>query len=178
MKKIFAITIIVLGISAFAVQGAEVKIGYVDLNRTLNGSVRGVEAKKTLNDMVMAKQTVIDKMKSDAEKLEDEIEKQASVLTPEGKKEKEEQRDKLRRDTQRIFSDFQEEIKKKEMELMQVIIKDLREIVNKIGEEEGYAAIFEISDGNVVYWSKKLDITDKVIKKYNESTSTTTKTKK
>ena len=178
MKKIFAITIIVLGISAFAAQGAEVKIGCVDLNKALNESVRGAEAKKTLNDMVVTKQTVIDKMKGDVEKLEEEIEKQASVLTPEGKKEKEEQRDKLRKDIQRTFGDSQEEIKKKEMELMQGIIKDLRDIVNKIGEEEGYSAIFEISEGNVVYWTKKLDITDKVIKRYNESAPKTTKTKK
>lgn len=155
----------------------ELKIGYVDLFKALNESKKGLDAKKTLEDIMKGKQEEINKRSAEIEKLQEEIEKQASVLTPEARKEKEEKRDRLFKDYQRIVRDFQDEIKKREGELTQEILKDLREIINKIGESEGYGVIFEAAEGILLYVPKQFDITERVIKEYNE-TIKTTKTKK
>ncbi len=86
----------------------------------------------------------------------------------ESRKNKEDHLNKFYRDYQRMRKDFQEEIQKKEAEFTQEIQKDLIEIVNKIGKEEGYAIIFERGAGGILYSQKELDITEKVIARYNE----------
>jgi len=77
----------------------------------------------------------------------------------------------LLRDYQRLVADSQKEVKKKEGELTGDIIKELRGIVQKIGQEEGYTLILESAEGQILYAAKEIDLTETVIKKFNESRS-------
>lgn len=167
MKKMILAAAVLL--FAFSAHAADVKIGYVDISRAFYESERGLEAKKNFDEIVKAKQSSIDKMQDELEKIQAELDKQASILNPETKKEKEEQRDKLRRELQRVVQDSQEELKKKEAELSQGILKELRELIGKVGKEEGYTVIFEANESGLLYIPKELDITQKVIKKYDET---------
>lgn len=171
MKKLIFIALILFSWSLSA-HAADLKIGYVDLNKALNESESGKKAKKILEDMINSKQSVIAKKEDEIKTLKEEFDKQSSVLTPEAVKEKQEQLNKLMREGQRMVNDFQEEIKKKETELTQEIQKDLIDLVNKLGKDEGYTFIFEKGTSGMIYSQKELDITDKVIKKYNETSST------
>ncbi len=176
MKKTFFYLIIGVTLFAFNTWGAELKIGYVDLFKAFNESNRAAEAKKTFEEMVKTKQSAIDKIGNEIDRVQADLEKQAAILTPEARKKKEEERNNLLRQYQRLAQESQEEIRKKEAELTQEILRELRTVVNKIGEEEGYTIIFEVSEGGILYSPKKFDITEKVIKRYNETT-TTPKTK-
>lgn len=169
MKKI--VFLIVTLLFAFNAEGTELKIGYVDFNKALNESDAGKKAAKILEDIVNSKRAVITKKEEELNKLKEEMEKQSSVLTPESKKNKEEQFNKLYKEYQRTAKDFQEEIQNKEKELINEIQKDLLEIVNKISEEENYTVVFT-AESAIIYFEKKLDITEKVIKKYDEITKT------
>lgn len=73
------------------------------------------------------------------------------------------------REYQRLVTDSQSEVKKKESELTGDILKDIRAIVEKMGAEAGYTIILENADGLVLYSKKDINLTDVVIKKYNES---------
>lgn len=170
MKKI--VFLIVTLLFAFNAEGAELKFGYVDLNKALNESDNGKKATKFLEDMVNSKQSVLLKKEKEIKKLNEELEKQASVLIPESRKTKEEELSRLYKDYQRMAKDFNEEIQKKEEELRMEILNDLREIVNKIGKEEGYTVIFETGTSGILYYQKEFDLTEKIIKKYNEATKT------
>ncbi|MEW6674841.1 MAG: OmpH family outer membrane protein [Nitrospirota bacterium] len=145
------------------------KIGYMDLQKVLNESEAGKKAKFDLESLIKSKQSFIDEKGRAIEKIRGDLEKQASVLSAEARKNKEEELEKLLREYQRLVQDSQAEVKKKEGELTGAIIKEMREIVEKIGEEEGYTFIFEKAEGIILYSNKDLDITDTVIKKYNES---------
>jgi outer membrane protein len=168
MKKIIFFSV-VLFLFTFRAYGTEVKIGYMDLNKALNESDDGKKATKFLEELVNSKQTILQEKEKEIKKLNEELEKQSAVLTPESKKIKEEQLNKLYRDYQRTAKDFQEEIQKKEEELRMEILKELREIVNKIGKEEGYSIIFETGASGILYYQKEFDLTEKIIKKYNEA---------
>jgi len=145
-----------------------VKIGYVDLQKALNDSYAGQRAKKTMTDLITAKQKSVDDKASEIERLRSEIDKQATVLSPEVKKQKEERLEREIRDYQRMVRDTQEELQKKEADLTNSIIKDLRDIVKKIGEEEGYTIILEQAEGIILYSSPDYDLTEKVIKRYDQ----------
>ena len=73
------------------------------------------------------------------------------------------------REYQRLVSDSQDEVKKKEGELTAGILKEIRSTIDKIGEDSGYSLILENSENQVLYNTKGTDLTEIVIKKYNES---------
>lgn len=166
MRKLVLVLaiIFVLPLSSLA---ADVKFGSIDLQKLLNESGAGKKAKSDLEALIKSKESTIKEKGEAIEKLRGELEKQASVLSGEAKKKKEDELEKLLREYQRIIQDSQAEVKKKEGELTDKIIKEIHETIEKIGAEEGYALIIE--RGMVLYSNKGIDITDRVMKEYNES---------
>jgi outer membrane protein len=163
------IGLLTIPVASFAADA--VKFGAIDVQKILNESESGKKAKSDLESLIKSKQSTIDEKGKAIEKLKADIEKQASVLSADARKTKEDElEDELEksiREYQRIVQDSQSEIKKKEAELTDVILKDTRELIEKTGEEEGYTLIIE--KGMVLYSSKGIDITDTVLKRYNES---------
>ncbi len=176
MKKTIFLTIVLL--FAFNAQAAELKIGYVNMNRALNECDQAKEARKTLENMIKTNEALLTKKLDEINKLEEETIKQVSILTPEALREKQFQIKKLKREYRRMKEDSDFETQNKQEELTREIASDLKILVKKIAEKENYSAIFEAAEGSgLLYMPKKLDLTDTVIKMYNE-TSKTNKSKK
>ncbi len=152
--------------SAFGADG--VKIGYVDLRVALNESDAGKKAKTELESLIKTKQSVIDEKGKNIDKMKGELEKQASALSAEAKKAKEDEIERFVRDYQRLVQDSQNDVKKKENEITGSILKEIRDIVEKVGQADGFSIILENAEGIILYSKKDLDITDRVIKNYNE----------
>jgi outer membrane protein len=157
--------LLTIPVTSFAADA--VKFGAIDVQKILNESDAGKKAKSDLESLIKSKQIMIDEKGKAIEKLKADIEKQASVLSADARKTKEDELEKSIREYQRIVQDSQSEIKKKEAELTDAILKDTRELIEKTGEEEGYMLIIE--KGMVLYSSKGIDITDTVLKRYDES---------
>jgi len=168
MKRVGILLILGLLFSSLA-HGAELKIGYVDLQKALNESEGGKKAKADLDEIIKAKQMVIDKKGKELEKLKNDLEKQSALLSEDAKKARQEDLDRKMRDFQRFVQDAQAEVKKREAEFTDELLKDLRKIIENIGKEEHYTLILEKVEGFVLYADKAIDLTDKVIKKYNEN---------
>jgi len=143
------------------------KFGSIDIQKVLNESEPGKKAKTDLEVLIKSKQTVIDEKGKTVEKMKSDIEKQTSVLSAEARKTKEDELEKNIREYQRLVQDSQSEVKKKEGELTDSILKEIRDIIEKVGEQEGYTLIIE--KGMVLYSNKGIDITESVLKKYDES---------
>jgi outer membrane protein len=142
-----------------------VKFGSIDVQKVLNESDAGKKAKSDLESLIKTRQSSIDEKGKAIEKLRADIEKQASVLSADARKNKEDELEKLLREYQRIVQDSQTEIKKKEGEFTETILREVRELIEKIGEEEVYTLIIE--KGMILYSNKGIDITDSVLKKYD-----------
>jgi outer membrane protein len=180
MKKFLVVVItglclLIAGTIPKASAAETFKVGIVDLLKALNESEAGKRAKADLESLIKSKRTSIEEKGRHIEKLRADFEKQAAIISPSAKKAKEEELERLIRDYQRVLADSEAEIKKKEGELTGEILKDLREMINKIAEEEGYTLILEHAEGLVLYANKSLDLTDKVIKRYNETKQVRTK---
>jgi len=181
MKKLFlegmaacCLLFLSLVVTPVPSQAADVvKFGSIDVQKVLNESEAGRKAKTDLEGLIKTKQTTIDEKGKAIEKLKADIEKQASVLSADARKSKEEELEKSVREYQRLVQDSQAEIKKKEAELTETILKDIKDLVEKTGEKEGYALILE--KGMVLYSNKGIDITDTILKKYDELKSNTAK---
>jgi outer membrane protein len=168
MKRMLFVAVILM-LTVGHVYADNVKVGVVDLMKALNESDAGKKAKTELEGIIKAKQTVIDAKGKEIEKLKSDLEKQSSVLSADARKSKEDELEKMIREYQRIVSDSQSEVKKRESELTNGILQEIRAIVSKMGKDEGYTMIIENAEGIILYSQKGLNLTDAVIKKYNES---------
>jgi outer membrane protein len=166
---LFLAVLIPATFTAGSASGADVvKIGYVDLRVALNESEAGKKAKIELESLIKTKQSSIEEKGKSIEKLKGDFEKQASVLSADARKSKEEEIERLVRDYQRLVQDSQNDIKKRETDFTGTILKEMREIIEKIGQEEGYSLILENVEGIILFSRKDLDITERLIKNYND----------
>jgi len=172
MRKIFFL-IMVVSMTAICAQAAELKIGYVDFQKIVSQSEQGKEAMKTLDSIEKAKNALINEKVTEIKKLEEELTVQGAVLNPETKEKKQADHDRLMTEYQKMRRDRDEELKKNEDELIQKIVLDVRKLLAKISEEEGYAAILNVM--GVAYMRPETDMTDRVLKMFNESSRETKK---
>lgn len=169
MKKIFlAVGFILCASIAFSAEKM-VKIGYVDLQKSLNESEQGKEAKASFNKRVEELQRTLDEKQNELKKLQEELEKQKGLLTPEARGDKEKTYQQKIKDAQRFAKDSQEELQQKDAELTRKIINDLKDIIKKVGSEEAYTIILERGEAAVLFAAEGVDITDRVIKAYNKT---------
>lgn len=141
------------------------KIGVVDVVKAVNDSESGKKANAELDVLVKAKQAAL-KDKADAvENLKKALEKEP----PATRKTKEDELAKAATEYQQLAAASDAEVKKKAADLRGKVIEDLKKVLETIGAEEKYLLI--LSNENVGYYQKTIDITEKAVKKYNESSA-------
>jgi len=168
MKKAAGISLFFLLFGALflgsVAYGADLKVGYVDMQRALNESGIGKKAKADLEGLIKSKQTVIDEKGKEVEAFRKELDKQGTILSDEARKTKQDELDRKMRDYKRLVQDAQAEVKKKENELTGQILLEIRSIIKEIGKKENYTLILENFQEVLLYVDKRIDLTDKVIK--------------
>jgi len=117
MKKIFLLLCMLFILPVSTQAEDTIKVGAVDLQKVVYESEAGKKAISDLEALGKSKQSTIDEKRKVIEKLQSELEKQASALSSEAKKNKEDELEKLFRDYQRTVQDSQAEVKKREGEL-------------------------------------------------------------
>ncbi len=171
MKKrniIYGISLVVLLFCPIILNAEMVlKIAYVDTQRVLEECSSGKEAKKSLEKYVKDEQVKIDNRESEIKKLQKELEENI-MLSEEGKKEKESLINQKFKDYQELAGVAKKKLDDMQKDLLKPIIKEINDIIKKIGTEEGYSVIFEKNYSYLLYYSQDLDLTDKIIKRIDE----------
>ncbi len=165
MKK-FVVVLISLLLFAAPVF-AEVKIGYVDLQKALNLSKAGVAAKQEIGNQLKKFEVEFKTMQDDLQKLKGELEKQAVLLSDSAKADKEREYQKNLKELQRFNKDVREEMQQKDAEHTKRILNELFEILQKIGKDGGYTMVIEKNEGAVIFADESVDLTDELIKAYD-----------
>ena len=152
---------------AAPVFAADVKIGYVDLQRALNESEAGKRAKADFKVQVDRLEGQLKSKKDELERLKDELDRKAVVMRDEERRKLQDDFEHKRLDLKRRFEDSQAELQKKDNELTGEIIHDLQDIIKQIGDRDKYTLILELSSAPVLYTDKSSDLTDQVLSAYN-----------
>jgi outer membrane protein len=171
MRKILAL-FFVLSLSSFAVadekakiSDEKAKIGFVDLQRALNESEAGKASKSELEDLIKKKQEQIDKKIKEKNRLQEEFERQSSMLSEEAARKRMDEIEEAQRDAERMISDSNAEVQKRQREKEIAILKNLDDIINKLGTKEKYTIILPAEV--ILFSSEGVDLTDVVIEKFN-----------
>ncbi len=174
MKKILLL-VAALTLFGMSAQALESKVAFVDFKRVIIESDQGKALYGDLEKVINEKTAIIEGKNVNLKALEEELAKQASVLTPESLKKKQDEREKMIRDLQRMIKDSEDELQKMEMEIVQKISAELRNLIQKIGKDENYTSIHDIFEAGVIYRDDEIDITEKIIGKFNEASASAEK---
>jgi outer membrane protein len=159
--------ILILGGWVGSALAAELKIGCVDLQRAMNECNAGKEAKKTIGKEMEKLQRLFAERQKELQAMKETLEKQAPMLAQDARATKEKEFQGKVRDYQRWLEDNQKEIQQKGIEMERNIALGFQKLIKKVGEEEGYTLIFEKNEMIVLFASKAIDLTDRVIKIYD-----------
>ncbi len=99
--------------------------------------------------------------------MKEAFEKQAPMLNPDARTAKEKEYQSKLRDLQRWAEDSQNEINQKRMELERTISAGLQKVIQRVGAEDGYTLVLEKNETIVLYASKTIDLTEKIIKLFD-----------
>lgn len=158
---------LVLPLLVAAGASAQLKIGYVDLQRALNESDAGKAAKDRFKQQVDRLQVDLKKKKDQLDSLKEQLEKKASVMKDEEARNLQKDYEKKARDFERSYKDSQAELQQKDNELTVELLKELQGVIEEFGKEGGYSMILEQSSSSVLYGAPDLDLTEQVIARYN-----------
>lgn len=165
---------ILCGLLAFLVSGgmayaAEMRIGYVDMQRALNESDAGKKAKVVMESEYGKFQTEIAERRKELQDFQETLQKQGMMLSESARKEKEREYQNKLKEFKRWGEDRQGELKQKEMELTKTALQGLTATVRKLGEGEKFTLILEKNEAVILYASGAIDLTDRVIALFNST---------
>lgn len=158
------------GSSVFSAEGPAAKVGIINIQRVLSESKAGKAAKSDFDKETLRKQMILQYKENDIRQLEDELKTKGQTFTPEARKDKEDSLAQEVKKFQRLKQDFEEELKKKDVELASKVFQEIIDLTKKVGEENHYAIIYQAGP-QIVYNDKSADITDEVLKRYDSQYS-------
>lgn len=154
-----------LGTTAWGAEG--IKIGFIDAQKVLDTSKEGAKVKISMEEYLSPRQKIINQFEVELKDLEEELSRQASVLSPEAKRMKEEDLRRKFAGYQRRSMELSKEIETKRDDTLKKFNQRLEEAVREIAEKEGYAFVFVFDKngkaGALVYASETFDLTSRVI---------------
>jgi len=164
-----------------------IRIGVVDLQAVLDGSVRGKAAKERLKELgdqlqreIQAKREFKERKEEELQNLRGEIQRQGLVLSEQARMGKEEEFRKsireLKRfidDTNNFIDDATQEFREKEVRETQLLLVDIRDVVREVADSGQYTVILEGNDSAalVLYIDPAADLTEEVIQRFDQASA-------
>jgi outer membrane protein len=165
--KVVVGSVLMVLLAGSIVLAEEYKIGFVDLQRALNESSAGKQAKEKFTAEVKRAESDIMRRKEEVEKLGASLEKQSSMLKDEARADKEKQFIQMQKDYERKVKDAKDELQIKDAQLTKGILEDLVTIIKNYGKENKYTIIFEKSETVLLYATESIDLTEKILSLYD-----------
>ena len=147
---------------------AELKLGYVDLQRAMSEVEEGRAAKSRLQTLVTAKQKEIDAEQEGLRKEKDLLDKQASAMNDETRMQKANDLQKKVVELTQKWEKGRQDMGAKERSEAQAILSKMEPIIASLAQREGMTLVFEKSDSGLVFAPPHLDLTNELVRLYND----------
>lgn len=148
--------------------GSQPRFAFVDLQRALNETSEGKQAKAHIRDVFGERQRDLNKRQEVLRDMDTRVKGQKSDANDEAY---EHQMGVLKTafaDLQSTYQQYQTELERREGEAVQEIMNKMKGLLAEVADREKYRAVFEINEGGAFYYDKSLDLTDEFIRLYNE----------
>ena len=160
--KSLLVAALVAGASA-AASAQELKIGYVNSDRVLRDAAPAKAAQAKLEAEFSKREKDLNELANKLKAASDRLDKDAPTLGEAERTRRQRELVDQDRDLQRRRREFQEDLSQRKNEELATVVERTNRVIKQIFETEKYDLILQ----EAVFWSPKVDITDKVIKALN-----------
>ena len=178
MKK-FLVSMAVAALAApmFA-QNTPARVAVIDVQKVLTQSTAGKQAYEKLKKMQDDRVEKAKSMDEELRKLDSDINTKKISLSEDKLADMQKQLADKRISMQRYAQDADREIGEARDRELQALEAKIKPVIDGIGKEMGIAVIFNKFESGLVYASDAIDITDTVIKRFNDASGTPAAAKK
>jgi outer membrane protein len=154
-----------VGILSFAnVQAQESRIAFVSTERIFREAVPAKAAQTKLEAEFAKREKDIADMAARLKAQSDKLDKDAAVLSDAERAKRQRDLGDLDKEFQRKQREFREDLNQRRNEELSVVLERTNKVIRQIAEAEKYDIVFQ----EAVYASKRIDITDKVLKELSK----------
>ncbi len=155
--------VLILGalLCVFDTQATDLKIGYVQVDKILQEAPQTAESSKKLEKEFSPRTQELDKLSKQIKDMDSSLEKDSLTMSESERKNKERDVSNLKIDFQRKQRELREDVNLRKNEELGSLQDRINKAVSSVAEAESYDLVVY---GGVAYSSKKIDITDKVLK--------------
>ena len=147
----------------------EGKIGLMDPTRVLNDSNAGKKAKDSLTAFSKNRQALIEIEEKELRRMEEDFIKQASVLSPAAKSEREQVFRRRMAEYQQKAGELNREVQEKQEDVLEAFRDKVEAVVAKVAKRNGLQVVIDKGKGGpAIYGADELDITTQVIEEFNK----------
>jgi outer membrane protein len=146
-----------------AVSAQDLKIGYVNSDRVLRDALPAKAAQAKLEAEFSKRERDLTDLANRLKSASDRLDKDAPTLSETERVRRQRELVDQDRELQRRRREFQEDLSQRKNEELGAVVERTNRVIKQIFETEKYDLILQ----EAVFWSPKVDITDKVIKALN-----------
>ena len=158
LKSLLALALLT---SAWSIGAAEIKVGYVQVDKILQDAPQTAESGKKLEREFSPRTQELDRMQKQIKDLQTTLDKESLTLSESARRDKERDLSNIKIEFQRKQRELREDVNLRKNEELSLLQDRINKAVTTVSEAEGYDLVVY---GGVAYASKKVDITDKVLK--------------
>jgi outer membrane protein len=147
---------------------AEPKVAYVDVQRALWEVEEGKEAKARVQAIADAAQKDIDRDRTAVMKEKDDFEKQVNKMSPADRNQRGTELEKKMIDFNNKLQKSGQEVEAEQRREVDAILAKMNPIIATIAERESLSFIFDKSRSGLLFAPTTLDLTNELIRIYNE----------
>ena len=168
MKKfLVSLAVAALALPTFA-QSAPARVAVIDVNKVLMSSTAGKSAYEKLKKMQDDRVAQAKKLDDDIAALDKDINEKKLTLSEEKLADMTKRLSDKKIAMQRFAQDADRDIGEARDRSLAELEQKIKPVIDKVGKEMGLAVIFNKFESGLVYASEAIDITDSVIKQFNE----------
>jgi outer membrane protein len=160
LKALLAATLLA---GAAAVPAQELKIGYVNSDRVLRDAVPAKAAQAKLEAEFSKREKDLGELANHLKAASEKLDKESPTLSETERTRRQRELVDQDRELQRRRREFQEDLTQRKNEELATVVERTNRVIKQIFETEKYDLILQ----EAVFWSPRVDITDKVIKALN-----------
>jgi outer membrane protein len=149
------------------------KIAFVVLQRVVAESNDGKQARAKVLARQPRKVGELNEREKTLQALQDKVEKSGAVMSEAARGDLAKQVERAQVDLQRATQDAQAEVQELQQQLQDEFQRRIAPIIEAVGKERGLHYIFNGPDSGLVWADASLDITNDVVKKFDEAAKAT-----
>lgn len=145
------------------------KIAFVVLQRVVAESAEGKQASARVQALQQKKVAELNERQKAAQGLQEKLDKSGAVMSDAARADLAKQVERANVDMQRATQDAQAEVQELQQQLQEEFQRRIAPIIEAVGKERGLYYIFNGPDSGLVWADAALDITNDVVKKFDQA---------